>query len=73
VDRTGKTKKAKEQRWRKRGAEGEHKHQDTARKQKRNQKKAIVGEDRKEMMINRSTRMKKEKRRSRSIRIGMVR
>jgi hypothetical protein len=74
VDRTGKTQKVeKEQRWRKGGAEGEHKHENTTRKQKGKQKKATVGEDRKEMMMNRSIRTEKEKRRSRSARRGVMR
>jgi len=73
ADRVGKTQKVeKEQRWRKGGAEGEHKHEDIARKQKGKQKKATV-EDRKEMTMNRSTRTEKEKRRSRSTRRGVVR
>ena len=62
VDRTGKTQKEeKEQRWRNGGVEGGHKHEDTARNQKRGQKKVAVGEDRKEMMVNRSIRIGKEK------------
>ena len=60
-----------EQRWRKGNVEGEQKHEDTARKQKRKQTKATVGNDRKEM-TNRSTRTEKEKRRSRSTRRGVV-
>jgi len=75
VDRMGKTQEEeKEQRWRKGGVEGEHKHEDTARNQKRRQKKVAVGEDRKEMMVNRSIRIEKEKKwRSRSTRRGVVR
>jgi hypothetical protein len=75
VNRTGKTQKVeKEERWRRGGVEGEQKYEDTARKQKRKQKKATVGKDRKEMMMNRSTRIEKEsKRRSRSTRRGVVR
>jgi len=75
VDRRGKTQKVeKEQWWRRGGVEGEHKHEDTARKQKRKQNKPTVGKDRKEMMMNSSTRIEKEsKRRSRSTRRGVVR
>jgi hypothetical protein len=57
----------KEQRWRRGGAQGEHKYKDTARKQKRKQKKATVGEERKEVMMDRSTRIEKESKRRSSV------